>query len=157
MKTTVQRAVSDRPVNKAEDLLDVVNREVLPVMRDMRSAINVTTDQTFKLTTAATGAFSNIWTSDALPTNSDWFIKADIRGRAAADTVQYEIRGTFYNRAGTVGQQGSTATIYSVESAAAADVRLQAVGQTITLDVKDDGASTFYWDALITAERTHEV
>lgn len=160
MATTIFRAVSERALGKAEELLFWANREVIPVLREMRDALNLETVQRFRVNTLATGLFANIWTSDAMPTDSAWLVEAKVIARAISGTAQrctYIRRGLFYNESGTVTQQGATDATYTNESAAGCDVRLQVSGQTIVLDVQDDGASQFQWVALVRVLSTFEV
>lgn len=148
MKPTVPLAVSQRPVDD-KSIVDWVNREAVPLAKQMRDALNSESVSSHKLTTAATGAFETIWESGDLPTDSAWLVEARIIGRSTSQTAAYILRATFDNRAGVVTQRGSTASEYGEETAAACDARMLLSGSEIHLDVRDDGASRFYWRATV--------
>jgi len=158
MKNTVPTAVSDRAVTK--DALDTwVNKEARPLLQEARRALNTEAAQVATLTTAATGAFANIWTSDPVPTDSSWSVHVRVLGQStagAAQTADYGRVALFRNTAGTLAQVGATQALWSIETAAAMDVRLQVSGQTVTLDVRDDGVSTIAWKAHIRILPTDE-
>ncbi len=159
MKTTIADPVSPRDVNE-KGVLDYLNVELRPFLSAVRASLNIETVQAFTLSTAATATFTNIWTSDPMPTNSAWFVEARVLTFASAGAAQrcaYIRHGLFYNDAGTVAQQGTTTATYSEESAAGADVQLVVDGQTVTLDVKDDGTSTFWWVAVVRLLPTAEL
>lgn len=159
MKNTIPAALSDREIKSEKELVEWANRELRPVVRQARAVLNNRYDAVFELSTAGTGAFTNIWTSDAMPTGSAWLVVAHVIAYTTSGTAQrgaYIRRGLFYNDAGTVAQQGTTVAEYTEESAAGADVRLQVSGQTIQLDVQDDGVSTFSWRAFVTVYPTRE-
>lgn len=149
MPTTIPRAVSGREVSKPEDLSAWANKEVMPVLRDLRAASNYEAVIKKELDTAGTAVFTNIWTSESMPTDSTWLTEVRITGTSATQHCAYVLRGVFGNTAGAVAQVGTTSIEYAEESAAGLDVQLVVSGQTVTLDVKDDGAGTFVWVAVI--------
>jgi len=152
VKATIPTPVSERDVKDESAAVEYLNKEVRPLLRQMRGALNNTTDESHTLTTAATGTFTAIWTSDALKTNSAMLVEGHVIGRAsagAAQRVAYVVRALFYNAAGTVAQQGSTVAGYTEESSAGCDVRFRVSGQTVILEVVDDSASTFQWRAWV--------
>lgn len=159
MKATVQRALSERQVGEP-DVVPFLNKEIVPLLRDIRTAHNLETVQQFTLSTAHTAAFTTIWTSDPMPTNSTWHVRVKCTAITTAGTAQqcaYVREGYFANVAGVVSQVGATASISTFESAAAADVQFAVSGQTILFQVKDDGASTFAWKATVTLLASDEV
>ncbi len=159
MKATVEQAVSDRPV-KEDDLTFWANKEVIPLLKKLRDAVNQIVAGAFTLTTAASGAFTNIWTSDPVPTDTTWGVRVRVVGHStagAAQTADYGRVATFRNTAGTVAQVGATQSLWSIETAAAMDVRVQVSGQTIQVDVRDDGVSTVAWKAYVEYLPTDEV
>lgn len=158
-KTTVPVPASSLELKSEKELLDWANREAIPLLRQLRARANDVYHAVFELSTAASGAFATIWTSDAMPTDSAWFVEVRVIGRASAGTDQrtaYVARGTFYNDSGTVAQQGSTSSDYAEESAAGCDLRFAVSGQTVTFDVKDDGVSTYSWLAFVSVYASRE-
>lgn len=160
MRNTVTRAVSDRQVKDETDVIPVLNKELLPLVREFRDALNTEAQDTRTLSTAATATFTSIWTSDAIPTNRAWHVWAKVTGFATAGPAQqcsYVREALFSNVAGTVTQVGVTAAPTTFETAAAADVQFLVSGQTVALQVKDDGVSTFNWKATVRIYQTEEV
>lgn len=160
MKTTVGRALSQRQVDRTEDLVAFVNRELIPLARDMRAAHNLEAVQQFTLSTSGTATFTSIWTSDPMPTNSTWHVRVKCSAMTTAGTAQqcaYVREAYFANTAGVVAQVGSAVSISSFETAAAADVQFLVSGQAIKFQVKDDGASTFAWKATVTVLASDEL
>jgi hypothetical protein len=160
LKNTIPLPAPSLELKTTEDLLRWANKEAIPLLRQLRARLNDTYNAVFELSTAATGAFTSVWTSDAMPTDSAWMVEIRVIGRATAGTDQrtsYVARGTFYNDSGVVAQQGSTSSDYVEESAAGCDFRFAVVGQTVTFDVKDDGASTFGWLAFVSVYPSREV
>lgn len=153
MKSTVTRALSERLVKDQGDVVPFLNRELFPLAREFRAALNQVVTQVFTLATAASAAFTTIWTSDSLPTNSSWHVAVTCTAITTAGVAQhcaYVREAYFANTAGTVAQVGATAALSTFESAAAADVQFVVSGQTVLFQVKDDGASTFAWKARVT-------
>lgn len=146
--TTIRRAASDRQLKDADDLIPWANREMIPLVKDIREFANQDGSQVFTLSTAGTGAFATIWTSDAMPTNSTWHVYVKVQARTTAGAAQacsYTREAYFTSVAGVASQVGATASIATFESAAAADVQFALSGQTVLFQVKDDGVSTFAW------------
>lgn len=160
MKTTIPTAVSDRQLRDEKDLVPYINKELLPLAREFRAAHNTEALQTFTVTTAATGTFTTIWTSDPMPTNSIWRVLVTATAFTTAGAAQqcaYTREACFANAAGVVGQVGATAVIATFETAAAADVQFALSGQTILFQVRDDGASTFTWKAVVRVLASDEI
>lgn len=153
MKSTVTRALSERQVKDKDDVVPFLNKELIPLAREFRGALNQVVARVVTLTTAATATFTTIWTSDAMPTTSAWHVKVVCTAITSAGVAQrcaYVREGYFSNTAGVVAQVGATASISTFESAAAADVQFAVSGQTVLFQVKDNGASTFEWKARVT-------
>lgn len=153
MKSTVTRALSERQVKDKDDVVPFLNKEGIPLLREFRAAHNQIVAQVITVSTAATAAFTTIWTSDAMPTNSAWHVLVTCSALTTAGAAQhcaYVREAYFANTAGTVAQVGGTTSISTYESAAAADVQFTVSGQTVLFQVKDDGASTFAWKARVT-------
>lgn len=156
MKNTIEQGLSPRDLSDAEDLLPWANKELRPLVKQIRAALNSEYTATFKVTTPGDGAFTNVWTSDALPTNSAWLIEVRAIGFVAGstDACGYIRRGIFYNDDGTVAQVDTTTDEYTEEANAACDVRLQVSGQTIQFDVKDDGVDPYLFVIKVNALHT---
>lgn len=157
MPATVQIPVSDRQVRDDKAVVPFLNKEVIPALQALRKAANAKYEAGFALSTAATGAWTNIWTSASMPTGSAWYVTAEINMRVTSGAVQrgaWILRGVFYNDAGTVAQQGATSAEYT--EASAGTVRMQVSGQTVTVDVRDDGVSTMAWVAFVSALTSRE-
>lgn len=156
---TIPTPISPREVDE-KTVVPFLNKELRPFLREARDAANAEYHSTRTVSTAATGTYTNIWTSDSMPTDSAWDVRCVVLARATAGAAQrasYEICGLFYNVAGTVSQQGTSTLTYEEESAAGMNVRLQVSGQTVQLDVLDDGISTIAWVARIHILRSEEV
>lgn len=153
------RAVSDRQVRDQADVIPVLNKELIPLVREFRNALNTEAQDTRTLSTAASGAFETIWTSDDMPTDRAWHLWAKIAGFSTAGPAQqcsYVREALFANVGGVVSQVGVTSAVSTFETAAAADVQFLISGQAIALQVKDDGASTFAWKATVKIYPTDE-
>lgn len=153
MKTTVGRALSERLVGDNDEVVTFLNRELIPLARDMRTVHNLETVQQFMGSSAGTGVFTTLWTSDPMPTDSAWHVTVKCSARSTSGAAQqcaYVREAYFANVAGAVAQVGATASISTFETAAAADVQFLVSGQTVLFQVKDDGASVFAWKATVT-------
>ena len=153
MKTTVGRALSERLVSSQDEVLTYLNRELIPLARDMRTVHNLEAVQQFTGATTATGTFQTLWTSDPMPTNSTWHVMVKCSARSisgAAQQCAYVREAYFANVAGVVAQVGATASLSTFETAAAADVQFLVSGQTVLFQFQDDGVSAFAWKATVT-------
>ncbi len=160
MRGMVRRAVSDREVaREPEEVAGWINKEAIPLLREMRDVHGLEPVVGAAVSSAGDGVFTNIWTSDPVPTDSVVQVEARIIGRAtsgAPQAVSYVRRATFVNEAGVLAQLGTTVAEYSDESDSGFDVRLQISGSgtALTLDVQDDGVSPTYWTAKLSMFRT---
>lgn len=149
MKTaTVERGISNRSANE-KGLLPFINDELVPLARQIRTALNTPYRAAFSITTAGDGAWTNIWTSAEVELDRAWFVEVQVVAVAATDTAAYVRRATFRDTAGTLAQQGTTSSEYTEESAAACDVRFAVSGSTVLIDVRDDAASAFNFTASV--------
>lgn len=157
MRNTVRIPLSERDIKDPAAAVDALNKEIRPILRQVRDALNQTTDECPSLETAATGTFTTIWSTPDLRTDSAIQLEALVLGRAPSQTCGYVVRALAYNRAGLVGFQGASTTDFSAESAAACDVQFAISGQTVVLQVKDDGANTYQWRARVSVLSSLEV
>lgn len=119
-----------------------------------RRALNMTSRARVALTTAATGILTSIWVSDPMPTGTVWAIDVHVMCRTVAGPAgrcRYDFSGLFYrDPAGVATQQGTSASISApIESVIAANAQFTVIGNTIAVQVLDDGISTFHWDLLV--------
>lgn len=107
----------------------------------------------FRLATIASGTYQTIWSMD-MPKSSAWRVTAEVTGRgtSGAGRACYIISGLFYRDLLGSAQQGATVTLLSIESAAAMDAALAAVGNGVTVTVRDEGTLNMRWSALIRCE-----
>jgi hypothetical protein len=158
MKNTVELAITSRQIADPKGAVEWINREAMPFLAQARAAANQEYNAAFEVRTAATGTFTSIWTSDSIQTNRALLVEARIVGRATvAGRAAYILRGLFSNEAGVVAQQGTTQVDYSEESVAGFDARFLVSGQTIALQVRDDGLLTVDWLALVKVLTTKEL
>lgn len=157
MQNTVARALSERQLKDQGDVVPFLNKELIPLAREMRAALNLEGTQQFTLTTAATATFTTIWTSDDLRTGERFAVWTNTLASGAAQSCAYVRLGLFQNVAGAVSQVGATASIATIESAAAADVQFLVSGQAVLFQVKDDGVTTMAWKTTVTTLASDEV
>lgn len=120
----------------------------------LRKAANMVSRVRVTATTVATGVFTTAWTSEEMPEGSAWAIDYGIVWRTTAGVAgrgRYDQNALFYREpGGVVTQEGATGTIApAIESIAAASARYAISGNTIVVQVLDDGVSTFNWDVYI--------
>ena len=125
------------------------NRELIPLLLQMRQALNYWSVQSAAYTTAATGTMTTIWTSADVAVDSSILVKTTVMGIATGATSAFEITGLFRNP-GTFAQDGTTAAIYTQNTASFA-VQYLVVDNHIELQVEDDGALSVDWTAVISA------
>ena len=155
MKLSADQAVRQSPVS-SETIPRWANEELLPLLRQLRTAVNACAIERSLATSAGTGAYVRVWTSPAMPTDATWHIEALVAGvDAAAGRAGYALAATFASVASAVAQVGGTTTIASHESDAAIDARLGVdVGaRTVYLEARDAGALAMIWSAVT---QTHE-
>lgn len=151
MKTTVERPVRTRGVS-TEDLPEAVNREVFPLLLQVREALNVRYTAPFEYTTEATGAWTTVYTSDDIPEDQSWLVTTEVRASASNVRSAWVIKGLFYNSGGAA-QEGATVVEYS-QNASSFSVRYAVADNHFTVDVQDDGSLTVDWLCIV-AMREH--
>ncbi len=152
MRNSVLETVSRRKVTK-DNVDSWANDEASPLLHELRAFSNQRYQGHFSLETAATGVFATIWDSGAMPDNSAWEVDAYIVGRASAGgaaRARYKLVGLFYREAaGAATQEGATLALVSMESVAGFNAQFAVSGNTVLLQVTDDGVRTMDWVALI--------
>lgn len=141
MKATVEQGITGRAVGDAATHQDVLNDEVIPVLRSARDALNFTSRFKLSANTAdSPGAFKVIWESEQVPSAGFWLIEARV---AMLDTAgggaTYVLRAAIQMTAGVPVIATSSAD-FSHESAAGFDWLFDVTATTVTLSVKDNGA-----------------
>jgi hypothetical protein len=119
-----------------------------------KAAVNMVSQVRVTVTTAATGAFAVIWTSEDMAPGSVWSMDYHIVARATAGLAaraRYDQAALFYREiGGATSQQGASGVITSsIESIIAWTNRFRVVGNAIVIEVLDDGVCTVNWDAFI--------
>ena len=145
---TVSTPVSERGVRE-DGVLDALNGEVLPALRQMRSFANTEVVQAIVGASPGNGVAMDLWTSDPIPTDVGWQVVADVIGHGGAEWVNYRVVGFFVNEGGVVAQVGATDTIWTFETSAGPNALLDLRGQGVALEVEDDGVTAFAWHAII--------
>lgn len=158
MNATVTAPVSDRGVSE-DSVIPWVNREAIPVLRQLRQAANYASCERQEADSAGDGNYVTVWTSPAMPTDATWQVTAHVVGvsiSGAAQRASYMLVRAVESTAGTVAAIAATTTIASAESAGACDARLQvdASGRTVYVDARDDATSPMRWVAVV---HIHEV
>ncbi len=128
--------------------------EIYRLANATRAAANMVSRVRVTTTTVHTGVFTTIWTSAEMPEGSAWAIDYAIVWRTTAGVAgrgRYDQNALFYREpAGAATQQGATGTVApAIESIAAFSAQFAIVGNTIVVQVLDDGVSTADWDAFI--------
>lgn len=129
-------------------------KETTDLANATRRGVNMISRARVTFTTAATGVFTTVWTSEEMPEGSAWALDYHIVCRTTAGTpgrCRYDQDALFFREVGGVAtQQGATGTISpAIESIVAASAQFLVVGNTIAIQVLDDGLSTFNWDVMI--------
>jgi hypothetical protein len=156
VKSTVDQAVSDRPVSA--DILALIswaNREVVPFLKQARAGLNARAIFRATCATDGAGTYQRLWTSAALPSDATWTIEAVCAGTAstagASKHAGYTLAATFASTAGTVSQVGTTTTIAAHESDAGINVRfgVNAADRYVYLEACDDATAAMSFVAVV--------
>jgi hypothetical protein len=142
MKATVTKAVSDRPVDK-DGLVDWANRELIPMLAQMRTGINASITERQEGMTDGVGTFLQVWVSEEMPTDAAWAISASVAAVSAdggGKRAGYLLKALGSSVGGTVALDGLT-VLWDFETDAACDATLVVDGRRIVLQVRDDGVS----------------
>lgn len=153
MRLTVSTAIPDQPIADGA-IARWLNREGLPVLRQLRAFANFLFSDRKTAITAGGGAYTRIWTSGEMPTDGTWLIIANVTGvsvSGAAQRAGYVLSSTFQSTSGTCAQVGAATTVASHESAAAIDARLavDTTNRVVYLEARDDGTSPMRFVAVV--------
>ena len=126
-----------------------VNRELLPLLAQMRQALNYYNVTAVTFPTAATGVMTTVWSSTDIAVGSSFLIETTIVGTATTAASAFKITG-FFRNPGTFAQEGTTAAIYTQNTASFA-VQYLVVNNHLEVQVQDDGALDVSWTAVMSA------
>lgn len=146
MKTlTVQPGVSRSVVT--DGVPRWINNEMLPLLSQMRDALNYrTTQKRERVVTAGDGALTAVWTSPVMPRTALWVVDAQIIGVGATQRVAYHLLAVAESSDATLTMRDQfLTTLY--ESATDCDVEadIDASARTVVVKARDDGAEAMYW------------
>jgi hypothetical protein len=144
MRTTIQQPILNGKTG--------VPSSVEVLLTQMRVALNSVGRFEGSVTTANTGALTNVWVSDDLPSDSVIVVSAKIIGASSTHSVL-----AYYDVVGVVGRLGvATPTVYvapvaltSSETNAAMGFDLVISGNTAAVQVNDGSQGTVVWRAYI--------
>jgi len=132
--------------------VDWANREVQPVLAQLRTVANAKGTERVTGSTLGAGAYVRIWESIELPTDAAWSLAATVAGMSStaggAERAAYLIGGLAASVAGAVTLTGST-VIHSQETAAGIDARFGIDGRTVYLEVRDAAAGAMDFVAIV--------
>lgn len=150
MKPTVTKAVSGRPV-KAESLEDWANKEVVPVLQQLRAASNFSGVERAEVTTAGAGVATVIWTSPEMPTDASWLVTATVTGLSVSgvERAGIVVNVTTQSTAGGAVTQVGTTNVSTHVTTVGIAASFAVVGRTVTLSVNDGGTGAMTFVALV--------
>lgn len=156
MKLTAAQPVSQRSLGD-DDFAAWAKKEGNPLLLQLRTFANQVERAAAFVTTNATGAYVTAWSED-VPDQVTWLVTASVAARAVSGgsaRAGYVFAGAFYRDGGALTQQGITASLFSAESVLAFDARFNILGNTLQVQVLDDGARTVDWQAVVTVQEVH--
>jgi hypothetical protein len=123
--------------------------------RNVRELVNALADigryqfvTRVRSSTPGDGVFKAIWT-DTMQMNTSVFIEARIVGFGTGNDAWFILQQGIRDAAGTLTTIGGTPVLVQRETAAATDVRFTTTGETVSLEVRDDGVNSMTWTALV--------
>jgi hypothetical protein len=147
MIPTVLRPIRDQvPKDQFEPW---VNRELIPLLLQVRQALNYYSVASATYTTAGTGTMTTVWTSADVAVGSSILVDTTVLGIATGATSAFKITGLFRNP-GTFAQEGTTTAGYTQNTASFA-VQYLVVDDHLEVQVQDDGALDVEWTAIVSA------
>jgi hypothetical protein len=126
-----------------------MNKELLPLLSQMRQALNYFSTTSASITTAGTGVMTTIFESADVAVGSSVLVDTTIMGIATGATSAFKITGLFRNP-GTFAQEGVTFAMFTQNTAGFA-VQYLVVDNHFEVQVQDDGALDVDWTAIVTA------
>lgn len=143
--------VSQQPLREDRS----TQKEEYQLANGLRVAANLNSRTRVELTTAGTGVYTTIWTSDDMPEGAAWALDISAIGVATLNSARYE-RASFYVRAvggpPTAPGGGTADYIPPFETDPFADAQFVVVGNAIAVQVRDPGGGgAMDWDVVVTA------
>lgn len=150
MKTlTVPLGVAQRSVD--QDMLEIwANRELVPLLSQIRGALNYKSTQKVIATTDGAGTWKTLWLSEAMPYDGVWVMEAMAIGIGATERAAYSLNAVCESTAGTVSDLGYT-VVSRNETDELCSVRsyVDTSGRTIALQVKDNASEAMRFVAVV--------
>jgi hypothetical protein len=125
-----------------------VNAELRPALEQIRAANNViNAEKPVSVTSDGAGTLATLWTSDALPTDCQFSLTAEVHGVGTGLAADYKLAGSFQSAGGVVTQLGSTTVLHFYESAVAmtCDFNVDAANRTVFVEAQDAGTGAMAW------------
>ena len=152
MTPTLSRGLRTKAVPQ-EQFQPWVNLELLPLLREMRQALNYTSIAKATLATDGSNTPTTIWSSADIASGTSVLVEATVTSRSSANRSAFKILAYFYSL-GTVTQEGATTTLYAQDTSGM-NVGLGVVANHVELTVTDPGGGIpFDWVAVIEAQVT---
>jgi hypothetical protein len=147
---TVKNGVSRRVVGK-NDPLPWINKEALPVMSQMRTALNYRTTQKFYIDTLGDNTWTPVWESGCqLPYDGIWLAEAYVVGQGVTQRCSFVVHGTASSTTGVATLAGYTiVSNYELDSACDVRFSVDASARTMLLEVLDNGVEEMRFTAVI--------
>ena len=119
-------------------------KEITDLPNDLRDALNMTSRVVTHGTTAGTGVFTTMWTSDAMPEKAAWSVQVQILGRGAGVRCHIGATALYYREpAGVATQQGIFGT--PVLSSGGVSAQFITIGNAVAIQVIDNGVTPMAW------------
>jgi hypothetical protein len=136
MKPTVEQGLTARAVKEDDPIHSVINDELIQVLRSAREALNFTHRYKASIDTAdSPSAYKTIWESEVPQDSTAGLVRAWVVGTDRTFMCTYEKVLAYIVSGGSPGLAGA-ATIFSIETNAAFDARIQIIGATNTIRVE---------------------
>lgn len=144
MANVIRTALSDRQVANERAAVVFLNKEAIPLLREMRNVLNtggaITGD-----TSSDVGNYVPVWTSDTAPTAGTWSIHVRaVLSDSNDDGAVFFLAASYRMIAGAPTLIGSTAIFAPHESTGAFDWQWSADATTVTLALRDAGVAASY-------------
>lgn len=144
MKPTVQQGITRRAVSLINSHPEIFNKEVIPVLLSCRDALNFRSVYKARTNTAdSLGAYKTIWESEQVADNTAGLIDVTIVGTTEDGFYCAYRKVTLYIVSGGALGLAGAATVYSIETDAALDGRINLLGVPRLIQVQgmDNGTA----------------
>jgi hypothetical protein len=123
-------------------------RNMRTLINELRTQATFTTETRVRNTTPGDGAFKAIWT-DTLPEGT-YYLNIKVLGRGDTIGAWWEEKAGLQNFGGTLTVIGGTSSTLTRVDDVLLEERLVFTGDSMSLEVKDNGIEAFAWTAFIT-------